>query len=94
MASVDHEKKHNRVDDAVHKIRIETRRAFQVPAKERPDEKGRQPVSRPARGNSPSVLCPIFELLMERDGKTLPSIADKERPESRTTTLLTSIFSP
>ena len=80
MASVDHEKKQNGVDDAVYKIRIETRRAFQVHAKERPDEKGRQPVSCPARGNSPSVTCPIFELLMERDGKSLPTIADKERP--------------
>jgi hypothetical protein len=80
MASVDHEKKQNGVDLAVYKVRIETRRAFQVHAKERPDEKGRQPVSCPARGNSPTVTCPIFELLMERDGKTLPSIADKERP--------------
>lgn len=80
MASVDHEKKQNGVDDAVYKIRIGERRAFQVHAKERPDSKGRQPVSCPARGNSPTVTCPIFELLMEREGKTLPIVADKDRP--------------
>lgn len=80
MASVDHEKKQNGVDDAVYKIRIENRLAFQVRAKERPDAQGRQPVSCPARSNSPTVTCPIFELLMEREGKTLPEVADKERP--------------
>ena len=80
MASVDHEKQQNGVDDAVYQIRIDARLAFKVHAKERPDEKGRQPVSCPARGNSPTVTCPIFELLMERDRKTLPTVADKERP--------------
>lgn len=79
MASVDHEKKQNGVDDNVYKVRIENRRAFQVRAKERPDAKGRQPVSCPARSNSPTVTCPIYELLMERDGKALPEVADKER---------------
>lgn len=80
MASVDHENKQNGVDDAVYEVRMDMRPAFQVHAKERPDEKGRQPVSCPARGNSPTVTCPIFELLMERDGKTLRAIADKQRP--------------
>jgi hypothetical protein len=79
MASVDHEKKQNGVDDDVYRARIENRRAFQVRAKERPDAKGRQPVSCPARSNSPTVSCPIFEVLMEREGKTLPPVADKER---------------
>jgi hypothetical protein len=80
MASVDHEKKQNGVDDAVYKKRIETRQAFQVREKERPDDKGRQPVSCPARSMSPTVTCPIFELLMEREGKELPAVTDKERP--------------
>jgi hypothetical protein len=80
MASVDHEKKQNGVDDAVYRERIEERRAFQVRAKERPDANGRQPVSCPARSNSPTVTCPIFEFLMEREGKILPAVADKERP--------------
>lgn len=81
MASVDHEKKQNGVDDAVYKTRIGERRAFQVHAKERPDANGRQPVSCPARGNSPTVTCPIFELLMEREGKTLPTVTHKkDRP--------------
>lgn len=66
MASVDHEKQQNGVDDAVYEVRMETRLAFQVHAKERPDEKGRQPVSCPARGNSPTVTCPIFELYQLR----------------------------
>ncbi|MBF0671362.1 MAG: hypothetical protein IR160_02110 [Salinibacterium sp.] len=79
MASVDHEKKQNGVDDEVYKVRIENRRAFQVRAKERPDAKGRQPVSCPARSNSPTVSCPIFELLMAREGKALPAVAEKER---------------
>lgn len=48
--------------------------------KEKPDAKGRQPVSCPARGNSPTVTCPIFELLMEKEGKALPKVADKPRP--------------
>ncbi|WP_208322683.1 SDR family NAD(P)-dependent oxidoreductase [Salinibacterium sp. ZJ454] len=38
------------------------------------------PVSCPARGNSPSVTCPVFELLMGKAGKPLPTVADKERP--------------
>ena len=80
MASVDHEKKQNGVDDAVYKIRIKERRAFQVRAKELPDANGRQPVSCPARSNSPTVSCPIFEFLMQREGKTLPQVTDKERP--------------
>jgi hypothetical protein len=78
MASVDHE--NGIIDTATYKIRMTERRAFQVREKERPDAKGRQPVSCPARSNSPTVSCPIFEYLMEREGKELPKVADKDRP--------------
>ncbi|MEX1077806.1 MAG: hypothetical protein WED09_01690 [Homoserinimonas sp.] len=78
MASVHHVQ--DKIDKPTYKIRIAERRAFQVRPKEKPDAKGRQPVSCPARGNSPGVTCPIFELLMERDGKKLPTVADKPWP--------------
>jgi hypothetical protein len=78
MASVHHVQ--NKIDKETYRIRIGERRAFQVRPKEKPDAKGRQPVSCPARGNSPTATCPIFELLMERDGKKLPTVSDKPRP--------------
>jgi len=78
MASRHHAQ--NKIDRPTYKIRIAERRAFQVRPKEKPDASGRQPVSCPARGNSPTVTCPIFELLMEREGKKLPTVADKPRP--------------
>ena len=68
------------IDEHVFQVRRGERRAFQVHEKEKPDGKGRQPVSCPARGSSPTVTCPIFELLMEREGKALPKVADKPRP--------------
>lgn len=68
------------IDEDVFHIRREQRQAFQVHVKEKPDSKGRQPVSCPARGKSPTVTCPLYELLMERDNKALPKVADKERP--------------
>lgn len=78
MASVDHV--NGLIDDHTYRTRIKERLAFQVHAKERPDAKGRQPVSCPARGNSPTLTCPVYELLMKRKGKPLPKVADKVRP--------------
>ena len=68
------------IDEEVFQVRRGERRAFAVHEKEKPDAKGRQPVSCPARGNSPTVTCPVFELLMEKEGKALPKVADKPRP--------------
>jgi len=68
------------IDEDVFQIRRGERRAFQLHLKEKPDAKGRQPVSCPARGNSPTVTCPVFELLMSQKGEPLPQVADKERP--------------
>ena len=68
------------IDEETFQIRRGERRAFQVHSKERPDAKGRQPFSCPARGNSPTVTCAVLELLMTKTGKTLPKVADKERP--------------
>ena len=78
MASVHHAQ--GKIDKQTYRIRIAERRAFQVRPKEKPDAKGRQPVSCPARGNSPTATCPIYELLMEREGKKLPTVTDKPRP--------------
>jgi hypothetical protein len=77
MASVHHAT--NEIDTPTYRVRIAERRAFQVRPKEKPDAKGRQPVSCPARGNSPTANCPIFELLMESEGKKLPTVTDKSR---------------
>ncbi|WP_157155907.1 hypothetical protein [Diaminobutyricimonas sp. LJ205] len=69
-----------RIDEDIFQERRHQRGAFLVRSKEKPDAEGRQPVSCPARGNSPTVTCPVFELLMGKAGKPLPTVADKERP--------------
>ena len=68
------------IEEDVFQVRRGERRAFLVHEKERPDEKGRRPVSCPARGKSPTVTCPVFELLMKKEGKPLPTVTDKVRP--------------
>lgn len=67
--------------------RINTRKAFKLHKKEKPDSKGRTVLTCPALGSSPTVTCPLRELLKTRkvaekvrpavDAEDLPDFADK-----------------
>jgi hypothetical protein len=68
-------------DTETYRVRITARKAFELHVKERPDAKGRTMLRRrrtmlrcPAIGPSPTVTCPLRELL-----KTKKPVTDKER---------------
>ncbi|KGJ72347.1 hypothetical protein GY21_15940 [Cryobacterium roopkundense] len=71
------------IDDETYEARIEERRAFRLHQKEKPDSKGRVVLRCPALGPSPTVTCPLREMLKTRkvlpsvDGEDLPDFADK-----------------
>ncbi|AWB94457.1 hypothetical protein DCE93_01215 [Agromyces badenianii] len=58
-ASVDAES--GLLDEDTYIQRIEKRRAFELRAKERPDENGKQPMMCPAHGPQARVVCPLRE---------------------------------
>jgi hypothetical protein len=65
------------IDSNTYRARIGARKAFELHVKEKPDAKGRTMLRCPAIGPSPTVTCPLRELL-----KTRKPVADKERPPS------------
>ncbi|KQV05054.1 hypothetical protein [Leifsonia sp. Root112D2] len=75
------------IDTATYRERIKSRKAFQLHRKEKPDAKGRIVLRCPALGPSPTVTCPLRELLKTKvvvdkerpavDGADLPDFADK-----------------
>ena len=75
----------NIIDTATYRERIKKRTAFQLHVKEKPDAKGRVVLRCPALGPSPTVTCPLRELLKTVtdkvrpavDGENLPDFADK-----------------
>jgi hypothetical protein len=75
----------NIIDTATYRTRIKNRTAFQLHVKEKPDAKGRVVLRCPALGPSPTVTCPLRELLKTVtdkvrpavDGENLPDFADK-----------------
>ena len=60
------------IDTETYRARIKSRTAFQLHVKEKPDAKGRVVLRCPALGPSPTVTCPLRELLK--------TVTDKERP--------------
>ncbi|PPL18634.1 hypothetical protein [Microterricola pindariensis] len=62
------------IDSETYRARIGARKAFKLHVKEKADGKGRTMLRCPALGPSPTVTCPLRELLQTR------KIADKERP--------------
>jgi hypothetical protein len=71
------------IDTPTYHARIKSRTAFQLHRKEKPDAKGRVVLTCPALGPSPTVTCPLRELLKTKkvlpavDGADLPDVADK-----------------
>ncbi len=62
-------------DDTFHKRRVE-RRSFQVHVKEKPNERGKFRVSCPARGNAPTVTCPVIEMSTKAADRDRPGVED------------------
>ena len=73
------------IDTETYRARIKSRKAFQLHQKEKPDARGRAVLRCPALGPSPTVTCPLRELLKTVtdkvrpavDGENLPDFADK-----------------
>jgi hypothetical protein len=71
----------NKIDEATFQERRKQRANFELQAKEKPDEKGRTPLRCPAIGKSPTVTCPLRELLVERASRTLVEVAEEDLPD-------------
>jgi hypothetical protein len=67
------------IDTATYRERIAERKAFQLHQKEKPDAKGRIVLRCPALGPSPTVTCPLRELLKTR--KVLPAVDEQDVPD-------------
>jgi hypothetical protein len=67
------------IDTATYRQRIAKRKAFQLHQKEKPDAKGRVVLRCPAIGPSPSVTCPLRELLKTK--KVLPAVDEQDAPD-------------
>lgn len=62
------------LDKETYWVRVKERKAFQLRQKEKPDAKGRTVLTCPAIGPSPTVTCPLHELMK------IKKVADKARP--------------
>ncbi|ASD21702.1 hypothetical protein B7495_06015 [Cryobacterium sp. LW097] len=71
----------NLIDTATYRERIKTRTAFQLHQKEKPDAKGRAVLRCPALGPSPTVTCPLRELLKTVTDKTRPAVDEENLPD-------------
>ncbi|WBM79876.1 hypothetical protein KIV56_17170 [Cryobacterium breve] len=62
------------IDTATYRERIKSRSAFQLHVKEKPDAKGRTVLRCPALGPSPTVTCPLRELLKTATDRPRPAV--------------------
>ena len=69
------------IDVQTYLERIRQRKAFELHAKERPDANGKQPLSCPALGDSPTVTCPLRELAKKAAQKPRPGVEKQDLPE-------------
>jgi hypothetical protein len=68
------------IDEDTFHARQKERTHFALRAKEKPDEKGRVPMMCPALGASPTVTCPLREMLATATKKARPEIAEEDLP--------------
>jgi hypothetical protein len=68
------------IDDDTFHMRQKERVHFEIRAKEKPDAKGRVPMMCPALGASPTVTCPLREMLKTATKKPRPAIAEEDLP--------------
>jgi hypothetical protein len=71
----------NIFDTATYRERIKSRTAFQLHVKEKPDAKGRVVLRCPALGPSPTVTCPLRELLKTVTNKVRPAVDGEDFPD-------------
>ncbi|WBM79894.1 hypothetical protein KIV56_17270 [Cryobacterium breve] len=71
----------NIIDTATYRERIKSRSAFQLHVKEKPDAKGRVVLRCPALGPSPTVTCPLRELLKTVTDKARPAVDGADLPD-------------
>ena len=71
----------NIIDTATYRERIKSRTAFQLHVKEKPDAKGRVVLRCPALGPSPTVTCPLRELLKTVTDKARPAVDGADLPD-------------
>ena len=71
----------NIIDTATYRERIKTRTAFQLHVKEKADAKGRIVLRCPALGPSPTVTCPLRELLKTVTDKVRPAVDGEDLPD-------------
>ncbi|TFD36278.1 hypothetical protein E3T34_00970 [Cryobacterium sp. TMT1-62] len=69
------------IDTETYRARIKSRKAFQLHQKERPDAKGRAVLRCPALGPSPTVTCPLRELLKTVADKVRPAVDGENLPD-------------
>lgn len=68
------------IDEDTLKKRLQERSAFRLTQKERPDSKGRVPMMCPALGPSPTVVCPLRELMKTAAKKVRPEVDETDIP--------------
>jgi hypothetical protein len=69
------------IDTDTYRERIKSRKAFQLLQKEKPDAKGRAVLRCPALGPSPTVTCPLRELLKTVADKVRPAVDGENLPD-------------
>ncbi|TFC16536.1 hypothetical protein [Cryobacterium glucosi] len=69
------------IDTETYRERIKSRKAFQLHVKEKADAKGRVVLRCPALGPSPTVTCPLRELLKTVTDKTRPGVESDDLPD-------------
>jgi hypothetical protein len=69
------------IDTETYRARITARKAFQLHEKEKPDKKDRAVLRCPALGPSPTVTCPLRELLKTATPKARPGVHPDDVPD-------------
>ena len=69
------------IDTATNRERIKSRTAFQLHVKEKPDANGRVVLRCPALAASPTVTCPLRELLKTVTDKIRPAVDVEDLPD-------------
>ena len=68
------------IDKETFQLRIKERLAFRLIQKEKPDARGKVPMMCPALGASPTVVCPIREMMKTAAKKARPEVDEQDIP--------------
>ncbi|TQO18863.1 hypothetical protein FB472_0390 [Rhodoglobus vestalii] len=70
----------NRIDKATFQARVHARLPYRLIRKEKPDARGKVPMMCPALGASPTVVCPIREMMKKAAKKSRPEVDHNDIP--------------